>query len=269
MRLDSEKPGGREVVARTAENGKVARGAAHGEPDGAAPPPAGSSPFDLPVLASNVAHELTNALFALHLHLDAVRPVQPVRGRGNGHRGARTLALEGSRQVVETILGRLDELSRGLRLVARVSRAEPPSKTPPRTILSDWWIAARVVLQVSVPKGIDLHAEWSPDLPAVDAEPAELTACAVAIIRRVVGRDRIALPCTLRLFALPEGRWIRLMAVAHPLSEEFAAEPAANGHRSADRFRHESDAPRAASVLIARSDSGPRRRAPAAPGKNP
>ena len=267
--MDSDANGGREVVARTTGRREVASEAAHGGVDGGPRLPAGDSPFDLPVLASNVAHELTNALFALHLHLDAVRPVKALRGRRNGHRGAEALALEGSRRVVETILGRLDELSRGLRLVARVSRAEPPSETTPRTILSDWWSAARVVVHVSVPKGIDLHAEWSPDLPAVDAEPAELTACAVAIIRRVVGRDRIALPCTLRLFALPEGRWIRLMAVAHPLSEEFAAETAANGHRSADRFRHESDAPRAASVLVARAVSGPRRRAPATAGKIP
>lgn len=249
-----------------------------GDQEGAARPPAADanghtpvwdSAFDAPILAGNVAHELTNALFALHLHLDPVRGNGHVRSRTrrkgavrNGEAGA---SIEASRKVVSAILGRLDELSRGLRMVARAPKAPRADSGPPRTSLEEWWSTARVVLHVSVPKGVDLQADWPSGLPELEAEPAELTACTVAIVRHVIGRDRVAPPCTLRLLVLPEGRWVRLLAIAHPLSEEFsAAESGEDG-----RFRIDATEPSAASVLIARAEHGQRRATRGGTGRFP
>ena len=235
--------------------------------------PVWDSAFDAPILAGNVAHELTNALFALHLHLDPVTGNGRQPGRRNRPRAASIQATEASCRVIESILGRLDELSRGLRLVARVPKSSEPSPSPLRglaTSLADWWAIARVVLHVSVPKGIDLHAEWPAELPEVEAEPSELTACAVAIIRRTIGRDRVVPPCTLRMFALPEGRWVRLVAVAHPLSEEFGSTREVGVDGNPERFRLDPIEPRASSMLVARAADAPAiRRLARASGKNP
>lgn len=232
------------------------------------------SAFDAPILAGNVAHELTNALFALHLHLDPVTGNGKRSGRPVRERGGPVQAPEASCRVIESILGRLDELSRGLRLVSRIpkssGRMSSPLRTGLATSLADWWAIARVVLHVSVPKGIDLHAEWPAELPEVEAEPSELTACAVAIIRRTIGRDRVVPPCTLRMFALPEGRWVRLVAVAHPLSEEFGSTREVGVDGNPERFRLDPIEPRASSVLVARAADAPAiRRLARASGKNP
>ena len=85
------------------------------------------------------------------------------------------------------------------------------------------------------------------------AGPAELTACAVMICRRVVGPGRVEPPCSLRLLARPEGQWIRMTVIAHGNSshlEPVAATPhAANGAR----ILVEKPDPLAASVLVARA----------------
>lgn len=237
------------------------------------------SVFDAPVLAGNVAHELTDALFALHLHLDPLAASRSGGKRRDGMRRKDLDTLEASRPVIETILSRLDELSRGLRLVAGARKVSGSLAGAGGVSLANWWPVARVVLNVSIPKGIDLRAEWPTDLPAVRAEPSELTACTVAIIRRAIGSDRIKPPCTLRLVAFPEGRWIRLMAVAHSLSEELApdaqptdVEAIPNGSRlplPADRFRFEPIEPCAASVLIARVVGSSARRVRTPPRKHP
>jgi hypothetical protein len=268
--MEPENPGGREwnapgspakPVEQLPENAPRSVGATEF--------PIGHSVFDAPTLAGNVAHELTNALFALHLHLD---PFTPASGPGkrNGQRGRNGAANDASRRVLEAILGRLDDLTRGLRLVSRVSARDRPEPGPRPTTLGDWWAIARVLLHVSVPKGIDLHADWPKELPAVDAEPAEITACALAIIRKALGHDgslgKVG-PCTVRLFAVTEGRWLRIVAVAHALSEEFTPDPASLP--AGQRFRHEPEPPRAASMLVSCNVSSPLRRVAAEAGKVP
>lgn len=247
---------------------------------GGAPPGSGGeaspswrSAFDTPLLAGNLAHELTNALFALHLHLDGTAPRNGQRG--NGRSGRRNHAGSGaaSRTAVEGVLARLDELSRGLRLVARVPAApsdpEAAERPEPRTILADWWPLARIVVLVSVPKGIDLQVDLPRDLPPVAAEPAELTACTVMMIRRTVGRGRVEPPCTVRLLARPEGRWIRIMAVAHAMSRGFDPDTTAIEPASRDRFLLEEPDPLVASILVARTATGERARGSRLPGKVP
>lgn len=215
------------------------------------------SAFDTPLLAGNLAHELTNALFALHLHLDEPAAPNGRRPRGTNGGKDRGRIAAASRHAVDTVLLRLDELSRGLRLVSRVPGFEVPveaaSRSGARTSLADWWSLARVVVLVSVPKGIDIEADIPRGLPPAVAGPAELTACAVMICRRVVGAGRVEPPCSLRLIARPEGRWIRMTVIAHgsPIDHEpeAPASPAANGVR----ILVEKPDPLAASVLVARA----------------
>lgn len=225
--------------------------------DGSVPGPELVSAFDTPLLAGNLAHELTNALFALHLHLDEPAAAHGRRNRGTNGARERGRVAAASRQAIDTVLSRLDELSRGLRLVSRVTGYEAPvgaaAGSGAKTSLADWWSLARVVVLVSVPKGIDIEADIPRELPAAVAGPAELTACAVMICRRVVGPGRVEPPCSLRLVARPEDHWIRMTVIAHGNSshlEPVAATPhAANGAR----ILVEKPDPLAASVLVARA----------------
>jgi len=201
--------------------------------------------LDAGLVAANVAHELANAVFALRLNMprddDAIRAV----------------------------LDRIEELARGLRLVAETRGSARSEGEPSRqawTHLPAWWDHARMLLLVSTPKGVHVSVDFPPDLPPVRAAESEIATMVLSLARRVVGGDVAKGPRTLRLIARREGGWVRLIAISHGFSREFAADPAGSVGRGEALSGPGGDAEalagfirdlvpeRSASVLVAAAD---------------